>query len=86
MTAEIVLLYNSVMSTITISKREYKDLIDKKIRYEKLRAVVEEDIFASPPTKNATEVTEAFKATGKYSRKFLTGLAKGLKRSSYFRV
>lgn len=38
------------MQTVTISKKEYEELIEKKLRYEHLHQIIEEDIF-SPPYK-----------------------------------
>ena len=73
------------MATITISKREYQRLLDRAFRYEYLRQVLEEDIFASPPTRNAKAVIKEFRATKRYNQKFLKSLAKGLKRSPYFK-
>lgn len=39
---------------------------------------------ASPPVKDAKTVTTAFRKTGKYTERFMKGLEKGLRRSSYF--
>lgn len=72
------------MPAISIPKKEYADLVEKKIRYEQIRQIFEEDIFSPPPTKSAKEIVSVFKATGKYNEKFLKNLASGLKRSSYF--
>lgn len=73
------------MVTITISKKEYKKLLEKAFRYEYLRQILEEDIFLSPPIKDTSQIIKEFRATKKYNKKFLAGLAKGLKRSSYFK-
>lgn len=73
------------MFTITIQKKEYQDLIDKKLRYEYLRSILEEDLFSPPPTRRASEVIKAFRTSKGYNRKFLESLARGLRRSSYFR-
>lgn len=73
------------MQTVTISKREYEELIEKKLRYEYLHQVIENDIFSPPPTKNTKEIINAFKKTGIYNQKFIDSLEKGLKRSSYFK-
>lgn len=35
------------MPTITIPKKEYQELVEKKLRYEHLRAIVEEEIFSN---------------------------------------
>lgn len=73
------------MNTITISKKEYQELIEKKLRYEYLHQIIEEDIFAPPPTKKIKEIIKAFGQTNLHSKKFLKSLEKGLGRSSYFR-
>ena len=73
------------MPTVTISKKEYQNLLDAKLRYEYARRVLEEDIFSPPPTKKTATVMKAFRAAGKYNKNFLSGLEKGLKRSSHFR-
>lgn len=74
------------MTTVTIPKKEYKKLVEKVIRYEYLREIMEEDIFSPPPTRDIGEITRAFRATKKYDAKFLKSLDKGLRRSSYFKV
>lgn len=73
------------MSTITISKKEYCDLMEKKLRYDYLQQLMKEDIFSSPPKKNIREIISAFKETKKYNKNFIKGIEKGLSRSSYFR-
>ncbi|MCI0542409.1 hypothetical protein L0Y69_01475 [bacterium] len=72
------------MNTVTIPVKEYRKLVDAKLRYEYLRRGVEDDIFAPPPTRDANVVVRNLKATGKYNKKFLESLKKGLSRSSYF--
>ncbi len=74
------------MATITIPKKEYQELVEKKLRYEYLRQMLEEDIFSPSPTRNIKEIVSTFKKTKKYNQKFLESLKKGLKRSSYFRT
>lgn len=74
------------MVTITIPKREYEELVEKRFRYEQLRELVESDIFAPPPTHSTKEAIGAFKSTNKYSHLFLESLRKGLERSSYFQA
>lgn len=74
------------MSIITISKKEYRELIEKKFRYEYLREIIEGDIFSSPSTRDIKEILSAFKKTKKYNQKFLKSLEKGLNRSSYFKT
>ncbi len=39
------------MENIIISKKQYQELLDKALRYEYLRHIMEEYIFAPPPTK-----------------------------------
>ncbi len=73
------------MQTVTISKKEYQELIEKKLRYEYLHHIIEEDIFSPPPTKDVKGIIKAFQKTGLYNRKFIDSLEKGLKRSSYFK-
>ena len=74
-----------LMATITIPKKEYQELVDKKFRYEMLREIMKEDIFAPPPTRNRENILALFRATRRYNKKFLEGLKKGLRRSPYFR-
>jgi hypothetical protein len=73
------------MQKVTISKEEYNTLLASKLKYEYLEQIIKNDLFASPPTKNADTVMAAFTQTGKYNKAFLQGLGKGLKRSSYFK-
>ena len=73
------------MQKVTISKKEYEELIEKKLRYEYLQQIIEEDIFSPPPTKNIKEIVNAFKKSGLYNQKFINSLEKGLKRSTYFK-
>lgn len=73
------------MQTVTISKKEYDELIDKKLRYEYLHQIIEGDIFSHPPTKDINKIVNAFKKTGLYNQKFTESLEKGLKRSAFFK-
>lgn len=72
------------MSTVTIPQKEYRELVEKKVRYEQLREFFEEDVFSPPPTKKVGDVIAAFRATGKYNKKFLESLERGLRYSLYF--
>ncbi|GEM_PF-3364461 len=72
------------MATITIPKKEYQELVEKKLRYEHLRAIVEEEIFSPPPIRSRKEILKALKAVKKYPQKFLSSVAQGIKRSSHF--
>ncbi len=73
------------MENIIISKKRYQELLDKALRYEYLRRIMEEDIFAPPPTKDIEKIIRAFEKTGIYSKEFLRSLKRGLRRSSYFK-
>ena len=73
------------MSTITIPRKEYEELVDKRLRYEYLRQMMNGDIFSAPPEKNIKKVLKEFRASKKYSQKFIKSLENGLKRSSYFK-
>ncbi|KKS37785.1 MAG: hypothetical protein A3G49_05435 [Candidatus Sungbacteria bacterium RIFCSPLOWO2_12_FULL_41_11] len=72
------------MNTITIPKKEYQELVEKRIRYDYLRQMMERDLFSPPPEKNRKKIVSAFKVAEKYNQKFLKSLEKGIKRSSYF--
>jgi len=73
------------MGTITISKKEYQELTEHKLRYEYIRRALEENLFSPPPTKNRKEIVSSLAATGLYNKKFLASVRKGLKRSRYFK-
>ncbi|KPJ56347.1 hypothetical protein AMJ49_05080 [Parcubacteria bacterium DG_74_2] len=73
------------MATISIPKKQYNELVDKALRYEYLRQIMKENIFASPPVRDTKKIIKSFKETGKYNQKFLQSLEKGLKRSLYFK-
>ena len=80
-----IIWYIKIMATITIPKKEYRELVEKKLKYDYLRQIVEEDVFVAPPSKNAKEIIALFSATKKYNQKFIRSVAKGLKRSAYFK-
>ena len=69
---------------VTVSKKEYEKLLEAKLRYGYLREILEEDIFAPPPTRKAREILDSLKTIKKYNTQFLKSMEKGLKRSSYF--
>jgi hypothetical protein len=73
------------MADIIISKKQYQELLDKALRYEYLRHIMEDNIFAPPPTKDIEKIIRAFERTGIYSKEFLKILKRGLRRSSYFK-
>jgi hypothetical protein len=60
-------------------------LVDNALRYEYLRHIMEENIFAPPPTKDIEKIIRAFEKTGIYNKEFLKSLKRGLRRSSYFK-
>ncbi|PIR72575.1 MAG: hypothetical protein COU42_00885 [Candidatus Nealsonbacteria bacterium CG10_big_fil_rev_8_21_14_0_10_36_24] len=70
---------------VTISKREYRRLLDRAFRFEHLKQLLQEDIFSLPPTRDTKEIIKEFQETGKYTKKFIDSLARGLRRSSYFK-
>ena len=74
------------MSTVTISKKEYRELVEKKLRYDYLRQVMENNVFSPPPVRSRKAVLKAFLGTKKYNNKFLKSLARGLERSPYFKA
>lgn len=74
------------MTTVTIPKKEYSELLEKKFRYEYMRNILEGDIFSPPPTKSKKEILSAFRQTKNYSKKFLESLKRGLERSSHFKL
>ncbi|MBU1045501.1 hypothetical protein KJ616_00015 [Patescibacteria group bacterium] len=74
------------MATVTILKTEYQRLVDRALRYEYLRQLMEGDIFAPPPTRKAKEVIKALRKTGLYNKGFLKSIEKGLGRSSHFKA
>ena len=73
------------MNTVTISKREYNNLVEKKFKYEHLKDIIRKDVFSSVPTRDAKEVVREFAKTKLYNKDFLKSLEKGLKRSNYFK-
>jgi hypothetical protein len=78
--------YNEVMPDVTISEKEYRKLLDAKLRYEYLRQLLEDDLFSPPPTTDNKSVIAAFRKTGRYNEKFLKSLDAGLKKSSHFKT
>ena len=73
------------MTTITIPQKEYQKLVEKSLRYEYLRQIMEGNVFAPPPVKSVRKVIEEFRKTGLYNKAFLKSLEKGLRQSSYFK-
>jgi len=65
--------------SITLSKKEYLRLKKQAYAYRSIATKA----FEWPLKGSVGEVVEDFKATGKYSTKFLADLEDGLKKSSY---
>ena len=74
------------MAKVSLPKEEYHQLVKKALRYDYLRQLLKEDLFASPPTRSIKKVIESFARTGLYNKQFLRDLEKGLRRSSYFKI
>ena len=72
------------MSTVTISKKEYNDLVEKRVKYEHLCEIMEGDVFSPAPIKDIKKIVKEFDKTKLYNKSFLKSLEKGLKRSDYF--
>ena len=73
------------MNKITISEKDYRELVETKLRYKYVCDLIEGDLFSAPPTKNVNEVIRSFKDTKKYNQSFLKSIEKVLKRSSFFK-
>ena len=78
------MVYNPNMTTVTVAKKEYEKLLETRLRYEHLKAVMQEDLFSPPPTTSRKSVLADFRSTKRCNRKFLNNLKRGLERSSYF--
>jgi len=74
------------MTTITIPKKEYEQLVDKALRYEYFQSVLKQDPLAPPSSRSTKEVIKELKATKQYSPEFIASLEKGLRRSDYFKT
>lgn len=72
------------MSTVTISKTKYETLKREATAYRKFASAARVELFKSPPTRDTKKIIAAMKETGRYTKKFLTSLEKGLKKSAYF--
>ncbi len=71
-------------NTITLPRTEYQQLREIASRFELIKSLIEPDMFAQPPTKDAKSIIKDFKKTGLYNEKFLSSLEAGLKESTYF--
>ena len=72
------------MSSVTIPKDEYMDLKVRAQAYERMLLAAQSTFSLTPPEKSRKKIISTFKATNKYSKKFIDSLNKGLSRSSYF--
>jgi len=74
------------MDTITLSKKIYKDLMEKALRYQYILSLMQSQasIFSPPPVKNSKQIAKEFESTGLYNKQFIKSLEGGLKRSNYF--
>ena len=73
------------METVTISKKEYQELLEAKARIQILKKTMTEDLFSPPPTRDATTIVSEMRKTGKYSDTFIESLHRGMERSAYFK-
>ena len=67
------------MSTVTITKEEYKTLKHQARAYQKLTSRVFESVLKDP----ISDVVQDFRKTNIYTDDFLADLENGLKKSSY---
>jgi len=72
------------MATVTVPKTKYEELKKQAAAYRKIVSATGADLFKPPPTRDAQGVVAALKGTGRYSKKFIASVARGLTRSSYF--
>lgn len=72
------------MNTVTIPKKEYQQLLDKALKYQYLRNLMNEDVFSPPPVRSVSKILREFRTAKRYGGQFLASLKKGLGRSSYF--
>lgn len=66
------------MSTVTLTKKEYKQLKRRAEAYELIRQIIEEDLFLPPPVRSRQKIMSEFKRTGLYSKKSLKNLSHAL--------
>jgi len=77
------MVYYTDMATVTVPKTKYEELKKQAAAYRKIVSAAGADLF-KPPTRDAQRVVAALKGTGRYSKKFIASVARGLTRSSYF--
>jgi len=73
------------MQTVTISKKEYQELVEKKLQLDYVSSVLGGGLFSSPPNKDKRKILSAMRKTNKYKKDFLKGIERGLGRSNYFK-
>lgn len=81
----LFLLSYTLMNTVTIPQKEYQNLVDTKLRFEYIRRAIDDQLFASPPQKSRKKIIATLRSTKRYSEEFMHGIARGLKRSDYFK-
>lgn len=72
------------MSTVTITKTQYKSLKERADAYERIVSATRRELFTPPPVRNFRTVISAFRKTKKYSEAFLKSLEEGLRESTFF--
>lgn len=68
------------METVKIPKKEYKRLLQVDSAYKKILS----EVYKSKLDGDLNDVVRDFRDTNLYTDEFLTDLADGLKKSSYF--
>ncbi len=76
--------YTACMTTVTIPKIEYEFLKNRATAYERVLSLAQDELRVSPPTRSRKEILSSLRGTGRYNRKFLASVSKGLRHSSYF--
>ena len=73
------------MNTITLPRDKYLMLKQRAAAYDLIVGIMEQEFFSPPPTRSAKKIIGEFRQTGRYNEAFLSSLAQGLARSSYFK-
>lgn len=72
------------MSTVTITKTQYKSLKERADAYERIVSAARRELFTPPPVRSVRVAISAFRKTGKYNEAFLKSLERGLRESTFF--
>ncbi len=72
--------------TITISTSDYQKLRRLAQKHKVVREVLFSHGLKEPSTKNIASILKGFRASKRYSPKFLNSLELGLKESNYFKA